>query len=371
MFGSDILDIAVGIALIYMSLSLFVTIINELIATFFQLRSKTLLQTISHMLNNTSEESEQTGLDTAFKKNGIFKVLHGKTLIRGTHKPPSYMRAATFASILAHVLRIDENSSDYKAEIQQQIDALPEGSTKENLKNLLNAAGADAASFKQEAEIWYNTVMERVSGWYHRKLKRITLLVSFVVVVAFNADTIFMVNKLSENKDARIALVKTAVNITNDEDFANYMRNLPTTDPSATRVLSTDTTTTDSTTVIHQVVRADTASQRLEALYAQLDSAYNRIAYIENVTGMGWTREGSCCASCDEADSQNNCFGNMGTGCWWLRFAGWLLTMLAISLGAPFWFDLLKKMVNIRGTGSTGDASEKPASSANTIRVKG
>ncbi len=27
---------------------------------------------------------------------------------------------------------------------------------------------------------------------------------------------------------------------------------------------------------------------------------------------------------------------------------GWLLTALALSLGAPFWFDLLNKVVNVR-----------------------
>ena len=36
-----------------------------------------------------------------------------------------------------------------------------------------------------------------------------------------------------------------------------------------------------------------------------------------------------------------------------LSILGWLITALAISLGAPFWFDLLTKLVNIRGTGQT------------------
>jgi hypothetical protein len=33
---------------------------------------------------------------------------------------------------------------------------------------------------------------------------------------------------------------------------------------------------------------------------------------------------------------------------WLTKVAGWLLTALALSLGAPFWFDLLNKLVNIR-----------------------
>lgn len=33
-------------------------------------------------------------------------------------------------------------------------------------------------------------------------------------------------------------------------------------------------------------------------------------------------------------------------------FAGWILTAFALSLGAPFWFDLLSKLVSIKGAGS-------------------
>ena len=38
-----------------------------------------------------------------------------------------------------------------------------------------------------------------------------------------------------------------------------------------------------------------------------------------------------------------------------MSFLGWIITALAISLGAPFWFDLLNKLVKFRGTGNTKD----------------
>lgn len=34
------------------------------------------------------------------------------------------------------------------------------------------------------------------------------------------------------------------------------------------------------------------------------------------------------------------------------RTVGWLITTAAISLGAPFWFDLLGKVANLRGSGA-------------------
>ncbi|MBK7407801.1 MAG: hypothetical protein IPJ40_06805 [Saprospirales bacterium] len=42
----------------------------------------------------------------------------------------------------------------------------------------------------------------------------------------------------------------------------------------------------------------------------------------------------------------------------WLHKAfGWLVTAIAISLGAPFWFDMLRKMVNIRSSGKAVDGN--------------
>ena len=36
---------------------------------------------------------------------------------------------------------------------------------------------------------------------------------------------------------------------------------------------------------------------------------------------------------------------------WLKRVFGWLITTAAVSLGAPFWFDLLGKVANLRGAG--------------------
>jgi len=36
---------------------------------------------------------------------------------------------------------------------------------------------------------------------------------------------------------------------------------------------------------------------------------------------------------------------------WFLKLVGWLITALAVSLGGPFWFDLLNRLVDLRGAG--------------------
>jgi hypothetical protein len=40
---------------------------------------------------------------------------------------------------------------------------------------------------------------------------------------------------------------------------------------------------------------------------------------------------------------------------WLQRIVGWIFTAIAVSLGAPFWFDTLSRFVNLRNTGNTPD----------------
>jgi hypothetical protein len=44
------------------------------------------------------------------------------------------------------------------------------------------------------------------------------------------------------------------------------------------------------------------------------------------------------------------------------HLAGWLLTALAVSLGAPFWFDTLNKIMVVRSTVKPSEKSRDEAS---------
>ena len=61
-------------------------------------------------------------------------------------------------------------------------------------------------------------------------------------------------------------------------------------------------------------------------------------AKISNVLGLGW--------------SAGDVF--VSPVAWLQRILGWLVTALAISLGAPFWFNALKKILSIRSSESGG-----------------
>ena len=45
----------------------------------------------------------------------------------------------------------------------------------------------------------------------------------------------------------------------------------------------------------------------------------------------------------------------------WNHLLGWIVTVLAISLGAPFWFDVLNKIMNLRNAGRATDEARSKA----------
>ena len=49
----------------------------------------------------------------------------------------------------------------------------------------------------------------------------------------------------------------------------------------------------------------------------------------------------------------------MGPFGWLSRIVGWLLTIIAVSLGAPFWFDLLNRFITIRASGKAPEEAPK------------
>jgi hypothetical protein len=77
--------------------------------------------------------------------------------------------------------------------------------------------------------------------------------------------------------------------------------------------------------------------------YLRLQHFQNRYNYIKNTVGDKW----------------NFYSPNQKGG--WETFFGWIITAMAVMLGAPFWFDMLSKMINLRGTGSKVDATDMVA----------
>jgi hypothetical protein len=318
MFGSAILDVAIGLVTVYCFVSLICTAVREGIEGFLKTRAAYLERGIRELLHDRGaaglvravyEHPLIAGLYTgevkpADARNWIPEFFKGKGL-------PSYIPARTFATALLDIAargpRTDETAGHPTsaplsvASIRANVLAIQNPAVQRVLLGAVDTAQGDIERVRTAIEDWYNTAMDRVSGWYKRSTHFVILLIALIVAAAFNVDTVQIARSLYEDKALRDAVVAqaSAVSEAGAANFASY----------------------------------ESATEALDGLGLPI----------------GWTQ-----AARDEIAADS----------WGLLMLvpGWLLTAFAASLGAPFWFDLLSKFTVIRSTVKPREKSQEEGS---------
>lgn len=245
--------------------------------------------------------------------------------------------------------------------------------TLEHFQNLFKDAQYDLVKFRIGLETWYSETMERATGWYKRQTQIILLVLGFVVAVMANVDSILIYKVLAKDKSIRDQFVQMAT--------ANYGQYAPFIDTLKDQRNAGDTLKQHTTA--NSETRRTINDTLLKDTYKILQEDKNTAG---SIMGLGWCTTDSCIAyqnklnslklqeqqleklkkkyasdSLYKADSvklnQSIALAKAGyimhKNPWngW-SVVGWLITALAISLGAPFWFDILNKIMKLRGTGN-------------------
>lgn len=283
-------------------------------------------------------------------------------------------------------------------DVSEAVRVLPDGETKALLSSILREADRSLSSFKFNLERWFHAVMDRASAWYKRKVQIALLIIGLGVSVAFNADSFRIVKTLSADPEARMQLVQMATAYIESKQV-----DAPAGNESQGNV-NPDTTV--------QAVTTDRDAERIAIIQRQIDGLVDeQIQEVGDLLGLGWEnwdveyrsyqieesalnilREQEVAAEVisslqaipdlstfkyaafraelndvlnpsqrqayenlilEAAKTDISLFEEIGNriSYGWPRLWGWIVTSIAISLGAPFWFDLLKKIINLRGTG--------------------
>ena len=309
MFGSQILDVAIGLVFIFLMLSLVVTALNELVAAWLKRRSNTLW----------------TGVVRLVGDDGFAEKLYAHPLVQAISQSPdarpSYIPSRTFVlALLDGLTEIGTPPPATDREVVAAIAALPP--TQKHLATtltvLLHDAGHDIEEFKKMLEQWFEGSMERVSGWYKRETQWILLVMAAVLTIWANCDTVVVANTLWRDPAVRSSLVAQATSYANQHQQDASEPEPPPEDPSD---------------------KLGQAMKSLDALGIPL----------------GWR-------DADNPQGRQDPFPTTLAAIWLAlrkHALGWLLTTLAVSLGAPFWFDMLNKVVSIRSAGKAPEESQK------------
>lgn len=409
MFGNVALDVAISLVFIYLLYSLLASIVQELISRIFNLRARLLTKALRHILDNDMRQNKLGYLGhftfftwcyeqvwsiiyffLPFRNSPFLKKFYDHPGIKslGEDKAasrPSYISPQMFVQSMMHLLRgpaYDSTKDDEAALIKQHLESgqtLIGPETREHLLNLMEDAKRDAEEFRRKVEQWFDEVMARTSGWYKKQTQVVLIVIGFIIAWQFNVDTIAITRILAKDKKAREQMVALATR--RYEVYGQYKDSLQ-----RKMVIREDTVQTGDSVIIRTdtVYQASIPDRELDSLYRSLSED---AAEVQNILGIS---RGSCGDSTDTAyarirarldtvagrllsePEQQKYRQAMQTvakrkvGCYthpyqqngWLVFAGWLITALALSLGAPFWFDLLNKVVQIRTTGPQIQSSQ-------------
>jgi hypothetical protein len=364
MFGSVVLDVAIGMGFVYLLLSLIASVVQEMLSAFMQLRAANLERGLRSLFSGDSLCAEMDLVDCIYdhglvrglysnppmdsdtNESGFRKMMDrvriGARRLIGISpdKPlsikanqlllPAYIPSRTFALALIDILNAHKKQGEEAmASITQALTEhhwiFRDNKAGEALLTLALDAKGDVVAFQRNLEQWYNDGMDRVSGWYKRYVQRVLIVIGLVMAIAFNVDSVRVARTLWLDRDARQAMVNAAGSYTKDH-------------PAATNQATDD----------------------LGKLEAQLQSnvqAFNEVT-TASLLPMGWKHPWGYYESYFKAAPKDAAFSGLRL------MAGWLMTALAISLGAPFWFDTLNRFMVVRST-------VKPQEKSKTEATKG
>ncbi len=285
MFGSQVLEVTVGLVCVYLVLSIGCSGIKEAIAGAFSLRAKTLEEAIRNMLSAPN--------------NDLAARFFAHPLITRTARPgekPSYISARNFSLVLLDLVAPAAGAQPRTIqEVRTNLEDLPDSALRRTMLGFLDVAQGDLDAYRKKTEAWFDDTMRRVSGWYKRKAQIIILVAGALLCTILNADTFMLVRQLWNDQALRNLVVAEA--------RAEASRQNHVSDP--------------------------TLGEVQEAL--QTASA----------PPLGWTRA--------SRDGRGIPRGGIA---WFEKVLGTLISIVAVSMGAPFWFDLLNKLINLRLSGA-------------------
>jgi hypothetical protein len=401
MFNNAALDVVIGLVFIYLLYSLLGTLLEEMVASFMGLRGKMLLKAIQRMLDDDiAKGPEAAKLSKAFYDHPLIKYFSSDSTSK--RKKPAYITSDTFSKVLVDLLRgqdvdpgtsvspLIQKSLTDKTIAWKKTTVTKEGETPRTgepakgttieaetlsyLKSVWADSQGDVEKFKEYLEQWFNEMMDRTSGWYKKHTQRILFCVGLIIAIFFNVDTIKIAIKLQDNPKLREQLITQATEFTKnhptlDKELQQRKKELDSLNAAELALSKGKDSSKLSGDKDSLKSSGDKDSVKLSAAKDSLhsadkyyqkskelrDSLYNQATTLvsgdinkaNQLLAIGW--EGGPCKNFD-----------------WYSIFGWVLTALAISLGAPFWFDLLNKLMKLRSSVSPDD--DKKGKTTTTVK---
>lgn len=336
MFGTEIIEVGIGLAFAYFAISIICSGIVELGVKLSKLRAKHMKMALGRLLDDKHY-------------NGFVAELYKHHLISSPLKDklgdPTSITSRNFASAVLEILGKNDSLSDeeqFKL-IEARIKTIKDPATRERLLAILHSSANHFDTLRAKIETWFNDSMEGVTEWYRQRMRTWVTIVSLVVVGVMNADTVKMTTMFWNDDELRSATVQAAQGYSNSLESRMSAPAVP---APVTTVQTADTLqglNGDSIVVSTKTVASADSLQTLNDLISiktTLDTLYKDINATK-VLPIGWSSE--ILPGSPGWDSKSSGFS------WWLmKVIGLILTVGAVSLGSTYWYKQLQSLLRLR-----------------------
>jgi hypothetical protein len=207
----------------------------------------------------------------------------------------------------------DKDSETYK-KVKELIDILP-SSVVDNIETMAKRAQMRAKSteegitlLRREIENSFDSSMERAGGVYKRNAKGVAIIIGITLAITTNADTFHIINRLSKDSLLREIIINQAVKVAPQDSNPSDINKI------------------DPNEILKEVeLPIGWTSANVQQ---QINSTKYRVNGLPVFSVLS-------------------------------MIAGWFVSGIAIAMGAPFWFDLLGKVMNVKNAGKKGKQSPK------------
>lgn len=419
-FGNPILGSILALIFIYAMLSILVSILNEWLSSKLKTRSKMLKASIQdllydpansylasvffdhHMVIGRNDEKKEKSIE--YISGDLFADVLIDMIISNNQ--------ATVDLDMSYVegkrtFKPEHPEDDEKKELMEIIGLSIEHMSDSALKNLLNSfylkSSNNYENLVHQIKTWYDEYQDRVTGWYRAKQKKTLLVIGFVVAIGLNVDSIHLFNVINKNDALRAQLVMAAENTANNyaelteeqkKDFSNLINTIDTLNTQVTDNSAELDSLKNQLESVFEFTEADNKRYKEVKKTMDLISQYNLpIGWKDTEPPVLWwntylkkqkdsikkdsfptppqitsTKKVEKAAESKNNDKKNSLemyIEKRNKGEDWsipLYFLGIIITGYSLSFGAPFWFDLLTKFVNLKRAGKDTGAIRKQQS---------
>lgn len=343
-----ILDVVIGVVFVYLLLALLCSTVNEMLAGLTRRRARFLDKGLELLFNDPAakERFYETPVVRALAPNDPDRPLRQRVLDKVLGRPsaarPSYIPADAFALGVRDMLTGNTDPAVDLSAVQKGLRTVQSPDFQRAVTVMLEESN-DLDSFDARMREHFDDAMDRVSGWYKRHAQAWCFTLAIVMTLVVNADTVKITHMLWTNTTLRALAVEAAA-ARRDMDPPPDL--LP-------MVVYTDGDQPEKGTPVEFSL-----TPREQDLLASLTGwtsdwgDYGRRA--AELRASRATRAGTSATppAIELAFADHlRLFVRWLGAVLWQHGLGWLMTAIAVSIGAPFWFDTLKRFMNVRYAG--------------------